>query len=323
MKQYLQNRITQSRLLLPVMMGFVAAIWLLAGLVSQQWWLQFACFLASMYLIVQINNANALIRIYSRIASYTFALLICAGCFLFPSLSGGILEVSVCTTILFLFMTYQDPSAPGLTFYAFVILGIAALACPIILLYVPILWLLMAINLQSLSWRTWGASLLGLLTTALYAAIGHYAFGLDVTPHHVGSLSGALFVPSPLTISSSSLTTALASHSAPVILHLLLLIILFLISITHTLRKLHFEKVRVRQLSMFFIWTALASAILAILYPDHYNELVRIFIICLSPLVAHYIALTSTRITNITFIAILIITFGITIYNLWTFLFPF
>ena len=54
-----------------------------------------------------------------------------------------------------------------------------------------------------------------------------------------------------------------------------------------------------------------------LLQPQHYYYLIRLLIISTSPLIAHYITLTSTRLTNISFILILILSILLTTYNLW------
>ena len=79
----LQNRISRSRILLPSMGVYAIAVWLLCGLVSDHLWLQFASFVISSYLMVELNNSNALIRIYSRMVSCSFIMMVCISTFLF------------------------------------------------------------------------------------------------------------------------------------------------------------------------------------------------------------------------------------------------
>ena len=55
-------------------------------------------------------------------------------------------------------------------YYASLMLGLASLATPHILYFIPILWILMATHLLSLSWRTWLSSLFGLLTPYWFIA---------------------------------------------------------------------------------------------------------------------------------------------------------
>jgi hypothetical protein len=99
-----QNRVAESRFMLPVVVAYAIAVWLASGLLIpaipitsaellRGAWVQFACFLISAYLMVELNNSNALIRIYSRSVSCSFIVLVCAGCFLFSSLGGAIVQL--------------------------------------------------------------------------------------------------------------------------------------------------------------------------------------------------------------------------------------
>jgi len=78
-----QNVISESRLTLPVVATYGMGTWAAAGLFHEQWWIQLACFAISTYLMIELNNSNALIRIYSRMVSCSFIILSSAMCFLF------------------------------------------------------------------------------------------------------------------------------------------------------------------------------------------------------------------------------------------------
>ena len=73
----LQNTVSESRMALPCTAAYAICIWLLAGLLQGNWWIQFAIFAVCTYLMVELNNANALLRIYSRMVSCTFVVLSC------------------------------------------------------------------------------------------------------------------------------------------------------------------------------------------------------------------------------------------------------
>ena len=88
----LQNIASESRLTLPLLAVYAALAWLAGGLAAGGLWVQFACFAASTYLMVELNNANALIRVYSRMVSGAFLVLSCAAPFLFASTGGNVLS---------------------------------------------------------------------------------------------------------------------------------------------------------------------------------------------------------------------------------------
>lgn len=139
------------------------AIWFICGAIQYQWWIQLVCFILSTYLMVLLNNFNALIRVYSRAITSAFIILSCVACFIFPSLEGGIVTLGLIASLSTLFASYQNRDAAGLIYYTFLFLGLASLAKVHLLVIIPIYWILM-IFISSLSLRTIIASVLGLLT---------------------------------------------------------------------------------------------------------------------------------------------------------------
>mgnify|MGYP007070090925 CR=1 FL=1 len=72
----IQNKIAENRWLLLWGALLATLVWFLAGLVShQEMWVPFACTIVATYFMVELNNTNALIRIYSRTVSTAFLLL--------------------------------------------------------------------------------------------------------------------------------------------------------------------------------------------------------------------------------------------------------
>lgn len=123
----LQNKVSDSKLSLPITSVYAIGVWVLAGLIQEAWWIQFGCFTLSVYLMAVLNNSNALIRIHSRMVSCSFIILTCTACFLFASLHEAVCTMLMAATYVVLFQTYQDKEAPGLTFYSFLLLGLSSL----------------------------------------------------------------------------------------------------------------------------------------------------------------------------------------------------
>lgn len=306
MKKLLQNKIAESKLSLPVMVIYAVGIWLMCGLINREWWVQFALFAISVYLMVELNNISALIRVYSRMVSCSFIILICSACFLFPLTQGAIVQTMVIGALILLFMTYQDQQSPGLTYYAFILWSIATGASVHMLFYLPLLWLLMGTQLQSLSWRTLSASVLGILTPYWIYACWLVWQG-DFTPliAHFKQLDN-LQVPLQFTTLDTGRIAVFV-----------LLAVVSVIGTIHFIRQHHFDKIRIRQLYGFFIWMDLATALFVVLQPQFYDVLIRIMFICTAPLIGHFLALTHTKITNIAFCILVVITLAVTGLNLW------
>lgn len=320
-----QNRIAESRMTLPVVALYGFFVWLASGIFRPYYvlessgltggaWVQMTCLLLSTALMVVLNNSNALLRVYSRTVSSSFVLLSCAACFLFNSARGSIVSLCVIASCLCAFRSFQDKEATGWTFYAFLCMGLASLAFPLVLVYVPLLWLFMKIQINSLSVRTFAASILGLLTPYWFAAAG-----LLITHTTVESLVAlgttlAERLQHHFTLPG---TVTLAVFTVNQTVTYIFITLLLLTGIIHYWHDSINDKIRTRQLYGCFIMLGLITAIFIPLLPACYDGLLQILIICTSPLIAHFVTLTHTKVTNVAFHVILAVILMLTVFNLW------
>ena len=304
--KHLQNRIAESTLVLPVTAIFTLVVWVLSGLVSHGWWLQLLLFAVTTYLTVELSNANALLRIRSRMVSCTFLALSCATCFLFGSLTAIIVQLCITVTTIILFRTYQDQQAPGFTFYAFLFFGISSFFFVKVLYLLPIVWILMATHLQSLSWRSWLASVLG-LATPYWLAFAYCMLRQDFT---------LLF---PLSSLHSPLSTLSLQTSLPIgraWVGFLFILAMMLLGMVHLSTHSFEDKIRIRQLYGYFSIMSIVLVLFLFLLPQHFDVLMMLLILHASPIIAHYLTLTHSRATNIIFLVAAAINLLITISSL-------
>ena len=281
------------------------ATWGLSGLFSHNLWGQFACFVISTYLMVELNNSNALIRIYSRMMSCAYIVMICMSPFLFQSVSTMFL--AICTVAMFIaaFITYQDKLAMGWTFYCFTFLSLASVIDVRMLYFAPVMWMTMTFYLQSMTLRTFVASVLGMICPYWFLSL-YLIYSNDFTPaiEHFRLLvtfqDVADFSAVPL---NALLSTGIVG-------------ILAFTGIIHYLRDRINDKTRTRMLFNTFIFVDVISIVLIIVQPQLYTTMLTVMIISTSPLIAHFIALTDTKITNWAFITIVIATLALTILNI-------
>ena len=309
-----QNRVAESRFTLPTVMGYAIVVWLLSGLLAypvslaallHDGWIQFVCFIVSAFLIVELNNSNALIRVYSRTVSCSFIALMCAGNFLFGSLSGAIVQLFAIAVYLALFRTYQDKKAVGWVYYTFLCVGLASGIFAQILFFVPILWTMMFFQLSSLCWRTFFASILGLVTP--------YWFALPWLIYQGNIEALAVHFTAMTDFQKPDMTSLTVNE----VLFFVFVVLLGITGTIHYLRKKSGDNIRIRLFYDCFILMGLSAAVFLALQPQHYNVLIRLLIINVSPLIAHFLALTNTRITNIAFYVICTVALLMTIFNLW------
>lgn len=301
-----QNRVAESRIALPVIGVYAFAVCALGGLFTEQLWVQFVLLAVSSFLMMELNNVNALIRIYSRMVSCSFLVLAVMSQYLVVDVRCGIVQACFIAFYLFLFSAYQDNRAMGRVFYAFLMLGIASTMFVQILFFVPVVWVLLCTNLMVRSFRAFVSSLFGLLVPYWFM-VAYYLYIDDVDSLLDHFLQIAQFGP------------VLGWMDMPVshILTAAYVAILAVVGMIHFRLNNYKDKIRTRMLFEIFSVLALAAIVFMILQPQHIDYLLALLIVSTSPMIGHYIALTNTFITNISFYVMLVVALIITCVNLW------
>ena len=307
-KKHTQNIIAESRRTLPITILYGIGIWLLAGLVNNGWWIQFACFATSVYAMIQLNNINLMIRIYSRSVSAAYILLSCIAVWLFPSVHGALIQLGTTLILLLLFSCYQDTESRGKTFYMFMILSAISLLEPHYLLFIPIIWLLMAWTVYSMSFRSFLASIIGLITP-------YWLYAGWLLLQHATQPELALSVVSRF--SEIEWATNYMALTRQQLIYFALLVVLFLVGTIHFWITSYMDKIRVRQIYSSLILLTLYTIILLAVQPQMYNVLIYMMIIAVSPIIAHFVSLTRTRMSNIFFMVLMAAIVLLTGMNLW------
>ena len=305
-KKRIQNKVAESRYALPISIAYSIVIWLLMGIAEGSLLLSYPLVLAATYLVVELNNRNSLIRIYSRIVSCSFLVLTMMSRFLLNDYTNAVIAIATVAFYLQLFRSYQDRNAMGTTFYGFVFLGIASVWWVHILYFVPIFWIVMRTNMICFNIRTFFASLLGLSCPYWFIA-GYLAFTGNIGGllHHFTTLAdyGPLLDYSMITKSQLACFVFVA--------------ILMMTGIIHFIRKSSYDSIRVRLTFEALIFVCIVTVAFILLQPQHFDRLFSMLILGTAPLISHYIALTKTRVTNISFIVMAIGTISITLLNIW------
>ena len=307
----IQNQIAESGLTLAVSIALITLVWLAKGAVTRGWWPQLACFALTIYLIIELSNSNALLRVRSRMVSSVFIILSCTGSFLFGSLPGDIMQMSLVASLLFWFQSYQNPQAPGKVYYAFLFFGIATLCHPPLLLWIPVLWVMMGTQLQALNGRLFLASLMGVLTP--YWILVPVVQVFDLWPRL--GFTPETFVQSILDFKNIGQGYTLLTVNRLAVL--LFVSILLVLSIIHFWANSFEDKIRIRLLYGLFTVMALLCIASLLVQPQHYDMLMRATFVYASPLIAHYFTLTSSRTTNYIFLTACGLALALIIFNLW------
>ena len=176
----IQNRISESRWTQVYVVSAATLVWTIAGLYNTSVIVPGVCILLATYLMMELNNANALIRIYSRMVSCSFLVFATMAAFMFPSIQTAIIMLGFVGFYTFAFRCYQHTHAPGWTFYAFFCIGMASIVWVQTLFFLPVLWIIMRTNTLSMSPRNFVASLLGIVLPYWFYA-GYLAAKGDIT----------------------------------------------------------------------------------------------------------------------------------------------
>ena len=306
MQKRLQNRIAESRWALTICLIYAAGILLLEGVIEKGLWLQTACLAISTLMMVELNNSNSLIRIYSRMVSCSFLVLNIMLPQQAESAEGAIVQLCIIGFYLSLFHAYQDKCAPGWVFYAFMSVGLASLVWVQMLYYAPLLWILLATNILAFSGRTFWASVLG-LALPYWGLLAYHLLQGDLQPFADHFCKLAEFGP----------IAGIESLNGNACLTIVFVAIMSFTGIIHFLRNSYMDKIRTRMLYEMFITMVVVTIIFFVLQPQHGAKIMSILIVSAAPLIGHFLALTSTKTTNIAFIVILTASLIITAINLW------
>lgn len=304
----LQNKIAQSRKALLVTAVYALLVCFVCGIFEQNNWVQLVVLAVSSYLMVELNNTNALIRVYSRMISCSYIML-----YLMTGLITSdepVILVQLCFIVfyLFLFSAYQEKDAVGRVFYAFTSLGIASVFFIQILYLVPILWILLRTNILALNIRTLSASILGLIMP--YWVLGGYSLYTENINWLIGHFE---------TFTRFAPICDYQGLSAMQITLFAVLLLYTFTGIVHLLRNSYKDKIRTRMFFEIFMIVDLISIVCIVLQPQHYDILIGIIVVNTSPIIAHFMALSSSKITNIAFFVIIAAVITLTMCNLWMF----
>lgn len=324
----LRNRIAASTLTLPVTSLITVATWLLpflneadAGQGNSLWaGLAFAAIIT--YLLAEWNNRNALLRVRSRMVSSTYLMLLAVCPVLHPLSYSMLPELCLILSYFALFTTYGNPHARGGTFHAFFFISLGSLCYAPLLLLAPAFLLAMAIQLRSLTGRTFGTAVLGLILP--YWLMTGYALW-DAQPESLGNRlaklwswqdpawdfiqtgDASVFQALPFWFIGTSGTVAFLS----------------IIAIVHYLRTAYNDKIRTRMLFYILITNEVLILAACCLLPTHHQTLLRLLLLNSSPIIAHHLTLSRGRSAEIwfwlclTLLMVLAITNHLDLWNNW------
>lgn len=279
------------------------ALWVIPNPTSLELWGGLAATFVTAYLIMELNNRNALLRIRSRMVSTTFMafMLVC------PSLHAWSMDClpSICMVLgyFMLFSSYQLIRAEGYVFHAFLCLGIGSIVFPPMLVLALAYYFSMLFQLRNLTWRTLMAGILGLLVPYwIYAAYAIWNNNLDTAFLYLNHWFEPR-IPNYHLLSIQQWTT--------------LGVVMFftIISFIHFFHTAYNDKIRTRMLFYVVATVQVFLTVGMVLLVDSFDLQMRLFIVNSSLLVAHYYALGKGRLFDTWFNLSLLLLIALGVFN--------
>jgi hypothetical protein len=295
MKRF-QNRVAESSLSLPVSAIICILIWLAAGLVSRKLWVPLLLTGFSTYLIAEMNNRNALLRIRSRMMSCVFLWLATMQATITTSWQTITIQalMELCTFLLL--FCYRDKTEVPSIFCIALIISVGSIIWAPFLYFLPVIFILLCTPLYAMSFKAVSAIIMGLILPH-WALIPYFVYKENVDwlkGHYKLLYDGSVFF----------------DYSSTTVGHIVcyaILLILMLIGWIHFVRTAYKDKLKTRTLYDVIITLAAFFAVIVPIFPTYADYTLAMLTIAISPLAAHYFSLTSTKLTNIVFIIVLAI----------------
>lgn len=303
-----QNRVVESVFTLPISAVFAALMWWFQGGFSKANMLGLLFCALTAYIILETNNANALIRVRTRLLSSLW--LISVACMGFLHTAIEPLFVTLCLSLSYsqLCRTYQRYDAAVQAFHANLLLSVASLVFPPMLLLSVLYGVYFSVYMRCVNLRLVMASLLALLLPYWFWS-GWCVWQLDFVPL-LSHLSAVVDFRIPT-------QEVYDQVSLPVISAWALVNLLSVVGTIHYLRNRYDDKIKVRMLLYIFVCQTVFFQIAVLLQPQFIMFLLPMLMVSSNPLVAHYFALTGSWLSNLFFCLSLLLFVALAVISVW------
>ncbi len=252
------------------------------------------CAVLAVYMMAELNNANVLLRVNSRMLASMLAVLLAIVGIGHKFQPTHIIMLIMLLSYFPLFATYQQPN-PLLTLLTYLLLSTASLFFPKLIWLTPIYWLIQS-YLRALSLRCFMASLIAVLLP--YWVYGGIAVLTDHFPDYWTHLQQVIdfhwgnYAQLPLND----------------VLLFAFMVILFITGTIDFINNQYLDKTRTRIIYNTLIFHGLSIIILLCLQPQYFWTLHTLLMIDTSILFGHFFALTHTRFSHIYCLVLLLLT---------------
>ena len=250
------------------------------------------CAALAVYLMAELNNANVLLRVNSRMLSSMLAILLGLAVVCHRFQPGGMVMFLSLMSFFPLFSSYQQPT-PFLTFITYLLVSMASLVFPKLLWLIPVYWSIQG-YFRAFSFRCFIASILAVLVP--YWFYGGIAMLAD-------SLSDFLMHCQEVVSFQKYDYTLLDVRNLILYSFILLLFVTGVIDF-----RIHrfMDKTRTRIIYNALINYGLFIAVWIAVQPQYFSTLLPLLLIPTSIVFGHFFTLTHTKFSHIYCLVLLV-----------------
>lgn len=287
-RRWLQNKVAESRLTLPVSVALFIVVRLFQGVgVSFTAAAAALLCLCTAAVMLETNVALQILRVRSRLGESLWLLLAAAMPFLYGLGASAVCAFCLAAGMGLLLCCYQNRNAVLLVFHSFLFLGAGSLLSPVMIPLALLFYFCLAFLMRAFSWKGLWAGIVGLLTpywcwVAWEACVGDV---MRVADHVLALWFWVL--------DWDGLSLLPAVRLLPV---WCLLVFFGLTGIIHYMRKRYDDKIRTRMMLYVYVCVTVFLHVAFLLLPGQRMELLAMMAVSTSPLMAHYWAMTRGRV---------------------------
>lgn len=245
----------------------------------------FLCAALAVYMLVELNNKNLLLRVSSRMLGSMLGILLTVAVAYHAFQPGCVVMLLVLLSFFPLFASYQRPD-PALSFRSFLVLSLASLVFPKLVWFVPLFWQIQWL-FRALSFRSFLASLMAVFTVYwIFAGFAALTGGFLLFVEHVRAMSD--FHPGDYQgLDYRDMVT------------FFFLVLLFLIGVIDNYAHSYLDRVRTRIIYDAICLMGGVVVVLICLQPQYAVVLMPLLLMNTAMVFGHFFTLTHTRFSHI------------------------
>lgn len=278
-----RSKVVSGSFTLPVMAIATLLLWPARGAFDWTMWVGLLLTGCTTYVVMELNNRFALLRIRSRLVSSTYLLFMAVMPALHAWHPRQLCTLCFALSYAMLFSVYQRVRAEGYVFHAFLFMGAGSMLFPPMLVLAFLFYFSLIFQLRNFGWRIFMAGLLGLLVPYWF----RLAYAL--TTHTLATSFDFLLAYTRYEVPDYGSVSWLQWTNVGVVG------LLGWLGLCHFLRTAYNDKIRTRMLFYVVVTQQLALTAGVALLPAHLDVLFALLILNSSLLAGHYYAVGKGR----------------------------